>query len=288
MTSSLKLVRGFKVAYPIFIEQSYKRQLVRLVRNLELLTSELLFESHYFQNSLNSAVCKDDVIDDFEDLIRKINATILIEVKKNVRLLPKRFEAVKSFVERSFKKSLAHVHKRAANASISSLVVSNTGTTATTDIAILRRIWAEKNTQLIKSIPADALVKVSDIVHDAIRQGESRVSLGRKLSQAFKVTKKRANMIARDQIGKAACDLNKHNDLLNGLSMYEWSSCQDGAVRPSHKVLQGKICLWSDPTIYKNKLADKWKKRASINAVQKHAGEDFNCRCTNLVIGEIA
>jgi len=288
MTDSLKLVRGFKVAYPIFIERSYKRQLVGLVRNLELLTLELLFESHYFHNSFNKAIRKDDIIDDFEDLIRKINATIVIEVNKTVGLLPKRFEAVRSFVERSFSKSLAHIQKRAANASISTLVVSNSSAIATTDIALLRRIWAEKNTQLIKSIPADALVKVSDVVHDAIRQGESRVSLGRKLSQVFKTTKKRANMIARDQIGKAASDLNRHNDLVNGLNTYEWSTCLDGAVRPSHRALNGKICSWNDPTIFKNKLADKWKKRASINAVQKHAGEDFNCRCTNLVIGEIA
>ena len=150
MTSSLKLVRGFKVAYPIFIEQSYKRQLVRLVRNLELLTSELLFESHYFQNSLNSAVCKDDVIDDFEDLIRKINATILIEVKKNVRLLPKRFEAVKSFVERSFKKSLAHVTSFASNSNLAPSIAINT-----VDVSLLKRIWIEQNTRLIKSIPAE-------------------------------------------------------------------------------------------------------------------------------------
>jgi len=282
MTDSLKLVRGFKVAYPIFIERSYKRQLVGLVRNLELLTLELLFESHYFHNSFNNAIRKDDVIDDFEDLIRKINATIVIEVNKTVGLLPKRFEAVRSFVGRSFTKSLVHVTSLASSANLApSIAIS------AVDVSLLKRMWIEQNTRLIKSIPANVLVKIQNAVYDAVTHGESMPSLAKQITQIFTITDKRATIIARDQMSKLKSNLNKHNDLAHGLTMYEWSSCQDGAVRKSHEVLHGKICSWNDPSIYKNKLSDKWKKRASINAIQKHVGEDILCRCTNIVIHEM-
>jgi SPP1 gp7 family putative phage head morphogenesis protein len=153
-------------------------------------------------------------------------------------------------------------------------------------INVLKKMWIEKNVKLIKSIPADALSRVSDVVHESIKAGESMQSLSTKLVHVFKISQTNAKRIARDQMAKLKGDLNRHNDLTHGFTSYEWSSCKDSAVRVSHEVMEGKICSWTDPTIYKNKITDNWKKRSSIGGVLKHIGADYQCRCTNIVLQE--
>ena len=271
--------RGLKIAYPVFLEIKYKKQLLHLAYKIERLTNDFLMQTE-FQLAYQHAVRNDDIIDDLEQYIRALNASIAIETDKVIQTLSKSFVAVKKFVQRSFQKSFNHLIAQSVAADISSYSIA----VPTTNINLLKRMWVEKNTQLIKNIPADSLVKINDAVYESIRNGESVQSLASRLSKVFESTKKRAKLIARDQILSLKSDLSRHNDLAHGLTMYEWSACKDDAVRASHQIMQGKICSWLDASIYKNKISDPWKKRNSIGGVQKHVGADILCRCTNLTL----
>lgn len=53
----------------------------------------------------------------------------------------------------------------------------------------------------------------------------------------------------------------------------------DGKRRPSHKAMQGRICKYSDNSVYLDEQSGKWVKRATIGGVELAPAEDYNCRC---------
>jgi hypothetical protein len=283
MHSSPVVGRGLKIAYPIFLEAEYKKQLLRLVDNLQRLSTEHILNNFTPPSSLVGAVRNDDIVDDLEYHLRNLNAAIAVHTSKVVRSLSRHFRSAQKFTRLSFNNSLAHVIDKSTIAELDLFPVA----VPTADINLLRKMWVDKNTRLIKSIPAESITHAKELIHEAVRSGESAQSLSVKLNDScFEISKKRAKVIARDQITKLKGDLSRYNDLSHGVTTYEWSTCKDGVVRVSHEVMQGKICSWLDASVYKDKITDKWKKRSSIGGVQKHVGADIMCRCTNIILRE--
>ena len=89
----------------------------------------------------------------------------------------------------------------------------------------------------------------------------------------------RARLIARDQIGKLNSQLTRERNEALGIDKYIWSTSEDERVRESHKVMNGKLCRWDDPTVYSDDGGQTWKSRASIGGEQEHPGIPVNCRC---------
>jgi SPP1 gp7 family putative phage head morphogenesis protein len=125
----------------------------------------------------------------------------------------------------------------------------------------------------------------------SIRSGETHKALASKLFEAFDISKKRAVVIARDQINKLNGNLTKARNLELGITEFKWSTSVDDRVRRSHAVLQGRICSWHDSTIVKpteSGITDinfnKWLKRTSLNATIYQPGEDIQCRCSSIPI----
>lgn len=277
-----RVVRGLNITYPVSLEDSYKKQLLDLTKKLESLILELLAKNDSFLSSFNSFERVDDVIDDLERYIRGINAAISIEAARVIGGLARHFIAVREFANQGFKRSFNHALTHLNRGALAPIATGPNGG----NIELLKKMWIEKNTQLIKDIPAKALAQIRDSIYEAARSGESLQSLAGRLNKDIDLTRKRAGLIARDQIAKLKSDLNRHNYLSHGITIYEWRTCGDDAVRGSHKIMQGKICSWLDPGVYKNKITDQWKKRASIGGVQKHVGADILCRCTNIILVE--
>ncbi len=145
--------------------------------------------------------------------------------------------------------------------------------------------WISTNTRLIKSIPVEMLDDVALVINYGFSNGSSIRSIQEQLQIKFKISKNRAALIARDQIAKLASDVLRHESLEIGAENYIWATSHDDRVRASHRVLDGKICSWNDPNIYKNSVSDtKWLNRASIGGVLKHVGQDFQCRCSARII----
>lgn len=282
MSLAPRVVRGLNITYPVFLEDSYKKQLLCLTHKLESLILGLLAKNDSFLSSFNSFTRVDDIIDDLERYIRAINAVISVEAAKVIQGLTKHFIAAENFAYQSFRRSFSHVMAHLNGRLFAPIATGpHTG-----NIELLKKMWIEKNTQLIKDIPEKALARLRDSIYEAVRSGESMQSLSERLQKELDFTKKRAHLIARDQVAKLKSDLNRHNYLSHGITTYEWRTCGDDAVRKSHKVMQGKICSWLDPSVYKDKPAGKWKKRSSIGGAQKHVGADIACRCTNIILAE--
>jgi len=67
----------------------------------------------------------------------------------------------------------------------------------------------------------------------------------------------------------------------DGLKLYEWSTSLDERVRPSHALMEGKLCKWADSAVYSTDGGKTWKPRPS-GATLTHPGEEEGCRCTAL------
>lgn len=278
MSQTKQLVRGLKVSYPTFHEQTYRKQLLRLVSRLKSLTRRYLIDNQGFQSSYNTAIRQDDITDDLESVISLIKAAISLEVTKLATSLSSTYKLVHNFTKRSFDLAFAQIKSKVGYLKASSLKSPN--------LELIRKLWIKQNIELITSIPNQYLTKIADKVSVAVKNGYSSTSLAKEISSIFRLTDRKAKVIARDQIAKLRSDINRYYELTNGIEIYEWSTSSDDAVRASHKVLSGKLCSWTNSSIYKDSIASKWKQRSSIRATNAHVGQDIMCRCTNIMIGE--
>jgi uncharacterized protein with gpF-like domain len=76
-----------------------------------------------------------------------------------------------------------------------------------------------------------------------------------------------------------------------GLTMYVWETSGDERVKPACNKMDGKLCLWADPTVYSRNKGKNWIPRPK-GAALTHPGETDGCRCTALsytpeILGEI-
>jgi|GEM_PF-277516 len=60
---------------------------------------------------------------------------------------------------------------------------------------------------------------------------------------------------------------------------YIWSTCKDERVRPQCAAMEGKLCLWADPTVYSRDKGKTWIPRPE-GASLTHPHEWDGCRCS--------
>lgn len=140
------------------------------------------------------------------------------------------------------------------------------------------------NTALIKSIKDEYKDNVSKLIRDNVFNGERPTNIVTQIKDIGGVTKSRAKFIARDQTAKVNSDLVEIRAKAIGSDTYNWSGSMDERERTSHKVMEGMLCKWSDPTVYSDDDGVTWKKRSAIGGVELHVGRDYNCRCVGLPV----
>jgi SPP1 gp7 family putative phage head morphogenesis protein len=156
-----------------------------------------------------------------------------------------------------------------------------------------RDIWANKNYDLIKdTLMKPYISQVNDLTERAVTAGWSVSQLTKQIHGLDdKITKSKANFIARDQIGKLNGEITQRRMESVGLMMYVWETSGDERVRPSHEMMDGGLCLWSDPSVYSQDGGKTWIDRPA-GAVLLHPGMDYQCRCTAIaywqeLVGEV-
>jgi SPP1 gp7 family putative phage head morphogenesis protein len=143
-----------------------------------------------------------------------------------------------------------------------------------------RDIWANKNYDLIHSDMRKYIGQVNDLTERAVTSGWSVPQLQKQIQGLDEhITKARAEFIARDQIGKLNGEITQRRMESVGLTMYIWETSGDERVRPSHTLMDEKLCRWDDPTVCSEDEGKTWIDRPS-GAVQLHPGFDWQCRCT--------
>ena len=126
--------------------------------------------------------------------------------------------------------------------------------------------FAEENAKLIESISTQFLDEVESLVRRALRSGRRASDMAEEITQRFGVARSRAELIARDQIGKLNANLTRDRQQALGIEEYIWRTSRDERVRPTHQRLDGTRHNWDNPP--------------SVGGRRVHPGEDFRCRCT--------
>jgi SPP1 gp7 family putative phage head morphogenesis protein len=147
-------------------------------------------------------------------------------------------------------------------------------------------LFANQNSQLIKNMTDNEIERVSGAVQRGLQEGSSYESIAETIEKSFGITRRHAKLIARDQTSKLNGSLTKLRQQETGITTYRWQTSGDERVRPDHRVLDGKVCRWDDPTVFLDENTGKWVKRSTINGTNVHTSVDVNCRCVPIPIIE--
>lgn len=128
--------------------------------------------------------------------------------------------------------------------------------------------WVIENVGLIKSIPEDTLDRMRGIVYDGFVDGKTTARIVKEIKRAYGVSRRRAELIARDQTAKLNGQIQRAQQLDAGITEYIWSTTGDERVRKSHRALNGKRFSWDDPPVVDERTGRRC-----------HPGQDFQCRC---------
>ena len=123
------------------------------------------------------------------------------------------------------------------------------------------RPWEAENVGLIKSIPEQYLSNLHGRVVAAVRQGTSLRDMTKQVQDTYDLPRKRAELIARDQIGKLNGDLTEYRQTNIGVEEYTWRGVLDEREREEHVAREGQVFRWDTPPS------------------DGHPGKPIRCRC---------
>lgn len=123
--------------------------------------------------------------------------------------------------------------------------------------------FIHQNIALIKSLQTQSLSDLQGIVMRGFQQGTRPTDISAQLQKRYGVQKRRANLIARDQVGKLNGQLTQLRQKSAGVESYIWRTSLDERVRPEHRDREGQEFKWSEPPSDGN------------------PGEPINCRCSS-------
>ncbi|QDX92059.1 phage head morphogenesis protein [Brevibacillus laterosporus] len=136
------------------------------------------------------------------------------------------------------------------------------------------RLQAERNAEVIKSLPIDIAKQVNEhVLREAIK-GTRSSEIALQIKEFFpEESKAKANLIARTEVSKTSTALTQARCEFVGADWYIWRTSEDSRVRGSHRLMDGVIVKWNDPPS-PEKLDGETRTFGHY-----HAGEIFNCRC---------
>lgn len=155
---------------------------------------------------------------------------------------------------------------------------------------------------LIKSIPGEYLGQIARAVTEnfaGIPLTNDR-SLLEQILEIGKVSRNRAQLIARDQTSKLTSAVNQQRQMDIGISIYIWRTSKDQRVvgnpaglyptgnkkHGDHFSMEGKYCRWDDNTVYSDDKGKTWKKRKA-GMPKSIPGWDIQCRCVAIAVIDI-
>lgn len=143
-----------------------------------------------------------------------------------------------------------------------------------TDMSANVDAWAEENTALITNLAQSYLSKITTAVNSGFRDGLSWREISKNIRAETGVAKRRADLIARDQVATMNMQVTKQRAADLDVKQFVWRTMEDQRVRgnpsgrypkanPSHYARNGKTYNWSD----------------GAGARDTFPGQAINCRC---------
>lgn len=188
------------------------------------------------------------------------------------RLLDRYAEALTPWAERTAQKMLLEVDARdreawrdlgdAISEALAELIHR-------TPVGAAMKDLLDEQVVLIKSIPLQAGKRVHELTLKALEDSTRAREIAREIERTNEVTESRATLIARTEVARTASVLVETRSQAAGLTHYIWRTVRDGAVRPGHKAMDGKVCEWATPPAVEE----------NGRIMHFHAGQIWNCRC---------
>jgi SPP1 gp7 family putative phage head morphogenesis protein len=132
--------------------------------------------------------------------------------------------------------------------------------------------FVKHNIRLIQTVPSRYFSEIEGVLYRGAQQGLSHTSVKKQIAERFGVSRNRAKVIARDQVGKLNSQLTQLRHQALGIKKYRWRTVGDERVRgnpsglspkatPSHWSREGKVFSWASPP------------------QDGHPGQPIQCRC---------
>lgn len=125
--------------------------------------------------------------------------------------------------------------------------------------------FAAANVVLIGGLTDKAMDEIHTGVLRGFSAGQRWEEISGYIEERFGVAESRADLIARDQVGKLNGQLTELRQTDLGITQFIWRTSNDERVRESHAELEGEVCDWNDPPEVDGEVAIP--------------GEPINCRC---------
>lgn len=239
-----KIKKAPKQIYPLSIEKGYEKFLLTYVKDIHKLYKKNLYINI---DRFVSEYTMDSYADETKSITEQVENTI--NTQYNEAQLRNSLYALASTISRFNKKQVNKVLKKMVGIDLFS-----------PDADLRRAIepFVVDNVELIRSINTEYKKRVQQAVSEAGRNGYSNKELTTLLNKQFNVTKNRARLIARDQIGKFNGQLTRIRHTNVGITEYIWHTSLDERVRgnpsglypnarPSHFQREGKTFDYKKP-----------------------------------------
>ena len=119
--------------------------------------------------------------------------------------------------------------------------------------------FVDEHVKLIKSVQREHLEKISLSIKRGIREGRLQKDIAKDIRNHTGVSKRRAQLIARNAPLQYSGALTRHHQTSSGIKQYRWQTSQDERVRDSHRDRNNNVYSWNDPG--------------------PHPRSEVNCRC---------
>lgn len=175
----------------------------------------------------------DEIIDEISDTyFEKWTRTEFVKVVRPVAVEVEHFDAVQ-------------LNKQLSAALGEALEVNVVGSETWIPDAIAD--FTRENVALVKTIPEQFFAELEKTLSADIADGARWEDMAADVEDRYGVASSRAELIARDQVGKFNGDLNRVRQTDLGITRFIWRTMGDERVREEHQALNGETFEWDDP-----------------------------------------
>lgn len=206
--------------------------------------------------------CQDGITNDLLPIIQqqRVGDSLNIQVSDGIldifltamRTLRSKMDAVVDAVALNLARRIVEQNKTATDKQLALIIFNATGIDLSSlmsneDLIDVVNEAIAANVALIKSLPKQHLEQVEQIVLNGIQAGQRAESMVQDIQALGAKNKRRATLIARDQVGKITSRLTQVRQEKMGITHYYWSTSQDERVRVEHIRRNGKLFAWNQP-----------------------------------------